>query len=528
VRSGLLVLAIACASAQAQQPVVNSPRADSVSVTIYRDDLALITETRTVELPAGPVTVELSDVVDTLLPQTAVMTGAERPLAESNFTFDPLSPASLIERSIGKTVMLIRTDRATGKVTRTPATIVSAGEGVVLQLAGGLEALRCSGIPEGLEFAQVPGELTAKPQLSVQLGAGTAGRRTLKISYLATGMSWSSDYLAHLNDRSDRMALTGWVTLNNLTGTSFKQAQVQVVAGRLNLIDAGDGGSQDALPEGPSEEQIDAEVQLLTRCFPDRQILPPLDPGRRSRVYYDSATAVGYGDDALESIMVTGTRVISREALGDYQLYRLPWPTDLDARQTKQAAFLNEPNVRVERFYGFRLDDVDSEPGEDEIRLELVLRWENEKRAGLGEPLPRGTVRVFEDHAGADTFAGEAEITDKPVGVPVEIRIARAMDLSLESQIDVGGVEEIRNGERVEVTVEHRVVNGKAAPVEVEIRHGASSGSIARVRDATLRTRRKFGDFMWRFTVPPDGAEVLRYQLRSTRYYETGDYDDED
>ena len=70
-------------------------------MTIYRDDLALITETRTVDLPAGAVTLVIDDVVETLLPQSAIVTDSGRTLAESNFDFDRLTPRSLLERSIG-------------------------------------------------------------------------------------------------------------------------------------------------------------------------------------------------------------------------------------------------------------------------------------------------------------------------------------------------------------------------------------------------------------------------------------------
>jgi hypothetical protein len=81
----ILLLAAAGAAGQARaqsEVMVFSPRADAVAVTIYREDLALITETRTVTLPAGPVTVVIQGVVESLLPQSVVLTGAERPLAE--------------------------------------------------------------------------------------------------------------------------------------------------------------------------------------------------------------------------------------------------------------------------------------------------------------------------------------------------------------------------------------------------------------------------------------------------------------
>ena len=97
---------------------------------------------------------------------------------------------------------------------------------------------------------------------------------------------------------------------------------------------------------------------------------------------------------AMAEIAVTGSR-IEREEFGDYQLYRLPWRTDLAARQTKQVLFLDEPEVRIERFYGFRLESL-TQPLPDEVAIpNLIVRFENTRADGLGEPLPSGVVRVF-------------------------------------------------------------------------------------------------------------------------------------
>jgi hypothetical protein len=535
-----LVLAAACAAghARAQDDVsVVSPRADSIAVTIYRDDLALITETRTVSLPASPVTLVLDGVVETLLPQSAVIADAARPLAESNFGFNRLTPKSLLERSIGETVTITRTNPVTGTVTRTAATILSAGEGVVLQIAGGHEALYCAGLPERLEFQRIPSELLAKPQLSVKLAAGEPGPRTVKVSYLAHGFAWSSDYVAHLGERSDRMALKGWATLTNSTGTAFEQAEVQVVAGRLNILGSEEGGSR-AEPvyaeEGESdvdararlvEQQAVAEVALLRDCFAT-ELPPPKALARSGRLLYDLAAPMPSAA-ALEEIAVTGSRIAAREELGDYQLYRLPWLTDLGARQTKQVLFLDKPAVRVERFYGFRLQTFTDPPAEDVVVPSLIVRWENTERAGLGEPLPSGIVRVFEPYAGREVFGGEAEIDDKPVGLPVELTIGRALNVALEVDLDWSREEDERRDacvDRTVVTAEHRIVNNKSVPVDLEIRHPAESYyRNAQVDESSRPMRKKYGDFAWRFAVPPGAEGVLRYELSALEDVATPD-----
>ena len=510
-------------AAQAQDEVtVLSPQADSVAVTIYRDDLALITETRTVDLPAGAVTLVVEDVVETLLPQSAIVTELGRSLAESNFDFDRLTPRSLLERSIGETVTITRTNPATGRVTRTAATIVSVGEGVVLQTADGTEALYCSGLPERLELMQVPEELLGKPRLSVKLAAGAPGPRTVRVSYLAHGFAWSSDYVAHLNERSDAMRLAGWATLTNATGSVFDEAEVQLVAGRLNILDAEEGGSA-AEPvyadDGESDvdarariihEEASSDVALLRECFGSDVPLRPQVSEFPERLFARMRFAAS--QDSLEEITVTGSR-IEREEFGDYQLYRLPWRTDLNARQTKQVLFLDEPEVRVDRFYGFRLDSLTDPPDEDVVIPSLTLEFENTESDGLGEPLPAGVVRVFESYGGREVLAGEAEVGDRPVGLPVELVIGRALNVMLEITTDWDYGESRRNEDRVLVTTEHRIVNNKTVPIELEIRHGVEADyTDVDVEQSSRPMRRKYGDLAWRFTVPP-GEEQLRYEL---------------
>jgi hypothetical protein len=393
----------------------------------------------------------------------------------------------------------------------------------VLQTADGNEALYCSGLPERLEFAEVPGELLAKPQLSVKLAAGEAGERTVKVSYLAHGFAWSSDYVAHLNERSDRMQLAGWATLTNSTGTVFEQAQVQVVAGNLNILDAGERGSR-AEPvyanEGESDvdarerivrEEAEREVALLRNCFTTQ--VPPgvLAAQSGPKVMFRRGEAAA---DMLMEIAVTGSRIAAREELGDYQLYRLPWLTDLGARQTKQVLFLDKPAVRVERFYGFRLESLTEPPNADVVIPNLIVRWDNTERAGLGEPLPSGRVRVFEPYAGRALFAGEADMSDKAVGLPVELTIGRALNVMLEVTTDRERGEAVREAnERTVVTTEHRVVNNKSVPIDLEIRHAVESYfTDVEVHETSKPMRRKYGDLAWRFTVPP-GEQVLRYEL---------------
>jgi hypothetical protein len=542
-RAGLLAFCLLAVPAFGADEVrVVSTQPDSVSITIYRDLFALITETRTVDLPAGAVTLEFDGVVETLIPQSAVIADTARGVDESNYDFEGLSPGNLLRRSIGKTVTLTRTNRATGKASQVAATVISADSGgVMFRTEDGNEALHCSGLPEKLTFNEIPEGLNLKPTLSIHLAAGAPGKRQVKVSYIAQGFSWAADYIAQVDPAANRMDLRGWLTLRNFTGSRFTDAQVQVVAGRLNLLDAEQRGSStigDTADFSNEEHQENARKDRLEElqdeideepdaagyfygCYPYGPATSPRENKSRREAfgYVDSVLAAG--SEELEEVIVTGFRasLAERENLADYQMYRVPWKTDLGARQTKQVAFLYKPDVTVDRFYGVRFgsegdeaDDVD-----DLMPMKIRIGWNNRKTDGLGEPLPGGIVRVFEIDNDRSMFEGEDTIEDTPVGVPSEITIGRSPDLFVATNFDADEPQVNLLSlltRRASIPIDLRVTNGRSRAVTVEIRQGNMSGfEDLRVAGASLRPTRKAGDYAWRFTIPANGEQELHYKV---------------
>jgi hypothetical protein len=545
--AALLALAAPCL---ADEPVeVVSSHVDSVSVTIYRDLFALVTETRTVDLPPEAVTLSFEGVVETLIPESAVLAELNRAFEERNYDYDRLTPQSLIAKSVGQSVTITRTLPGSGKVKQVRAIILSAGpEGIVLRTDEGNEALHCSGLPEHMTFDEIPGELHPKPKLSVRLAAGAAGKRTVRLSYIAQGFAWRSDYVARLDAAGKRMDLRGWVTLRNFTNTNFRDANVQVVAGRLHLLDAGDRGSSNIGDtddyEGPGDlrnareqkleemkQELEAGPDLSARIYSVCHTVPP--PMFRRGEALQRFGGISADDiGSVEEVLVTGMRrsgaVAEREELGDYQLYRLPWATDLNARQTKQAVFLDKPAVKVERFYGYRLDAESFGNDDSAIVPESILAFENRKSSGLGEPLPEGMLRLFEPTPSGDLFAGEAQIDDLAVGTPIEATVARALDLQFDIVVD-RDTEEDRNGEEIAdiADVILSVRNAKPMPVTIELRQLIDAEMPdAKIVNSSRRVGRKFGDYAWRFRVAANSADTLTYRLR-VPYPDEDDEDDE-
>src|SRR3984957_18282821 len=262
-----LACALAAAPAVAADTLAEKP--SDLSVTVYRapergsgsidldrlEGFALVSETRTVHLPAGVRRLRFEGVADGIEPASVIVTGLPDGVLEKNREGKLLSPSALIAAAEGKPLTLLRTDRKTGKLTRVPATIRSdAGGGVVFETSEGIEALRCSGLPETLSFAGVT-DLAATPTLSVLARSSESITATVTLSYLARDFDWAADYIATLSADGNTMDLGAWVTLANGNGVGFPSARTQVVAGRVNR-------------ENGEVEPLDVGGPILAQCWP--------------------------------------------------------------------------------------------------------------------------------------------------------------------------------------------------------------------------------------------------------------------
>ena len=199
------------------------------------------------------------------MPQSAIVTGFPEGIIERNRDAYLLSPATLLDRSLGRRVHLRRTSRATGAVREQEAVIRSGADGaVVLQTAEGFEALRCTGLTETLVYPAVPEGLSARPTLSVRARASQAATATVTLSYLASGFDWQANYVAELSRDGRRVDLFAWLTLASMDETSFPNADTQAVAGRLNREQAphaaarGRAAAAALLAAGPDQRHTSA------------------------------------------------------------------------------------------------------------------------------------------------------------------------------------------------------------------------------------------------------------------------------
>jgi hypothetical protein len=475
-----------------------------------REGLALIIETRTLDLPAGDAVIRLRGVATGVIPQTATLDGLPATVVERNTDFDLLSPGSLLQKSVGEVVRLVRTNPETGAEVVKTAIVRSGPYGAVLEIDGRLEALQCAGGPERIIFDRVPEGLSDQPTLSVRTRAETAGRYTVTLAYLATGLQWSADYVARVNPDGRTLDLDGWITLANFGGTGFTDAPVQVVAGNLNR----DG------------ETVPVRANVVGRtpgCWPmdtttGQQFLPPRLQVRAPTMMVARAGLVGegYADDAMvEEIVVTGSRIVRMDTLGDYKIYTLPEPTDVRARQTKQVRFIQREDVAFDRIYRAEVSVWDT--GDEPRPLDLLVRMRNQTDQGLGLPLPGGGVSLIQSPTagGRALFTGQARFEDRAVGLPVELTFGESMGLTITNSME-GRERALRDGRsRKTVRGVAVVTNDKPEAVEVEIVPAQYGEDAFRILSSSVRSH--IGDAghpVWRLHVPAGGTARLTYAYR--------------
>jgi hypothetical protein len=318
-----------------------------------------------------------------------------------------------------------------------------------------------------VRFPELPETLFSRPTLIWTLENNGGASHRVEASYLAGKLAWNADYVLTVA-RDDRSAdVDGWVTLTNGSGTEFRNARLQLVAGDLNRV---------------------------------RQVI-----GRMA------------ADEALAR-RPTAAAPMEQEAFSDYHLYTLDRKTTIGNNETKQVKMLGGTGFPVvkryvvdgQAFY-YRNPQHPGAPLKDVVQV--YYQFKNEERSGLGIPMPAGVVRVYQsDSKGGLQFVGEDRIDHTPKDETLNLKIGNAFDVVAErKQIDF---EKIAVNV-FEVEYEITLRNHKTVPVAVEVNEPI--GGTWRILRSTHEWS-KTDAWAAQFKVPvaADGTSVLTYRVRVT------------
>ncbi len=435
----------------------------SVSITVYNSDFGLVREVRELDgLPNGQVALEFRDVASTIQPETVAVKAlgqAGLRVLEQNYRYDLLTPETLLEKYVGRNVRAYRYHEATAKEDVVDAKLLSVQGGPILQMGSEITF----NYPGRLAFTELPPNLIARPTL-VWLVEARQPRQSLEVSYLAQSMSWSADYVLVLDDKETRAGLTGWVTLVNNTGTSYRDAALSLVAGDVNRV-----------------QQVK-------------------DGMRRERVVMQSAARVPQ---------------FQEEGLLEYHLYKLDRRTDVLDREQKQVTLLEAEGVGVQKkliFFG-QPYWFQGQYGEliKNQKVSVYLDFQNAADNRLGMPLPRGTVRIYKaDKSGAQQFVGEDAIDHTPRDEKVSIKAGEAFDVVADrkqsSWSSLGNCGS-------ESTWDIELRNHKDEDVRVEVREPAG-GDWTIVESSHPAQKDDARTFHFDVPVPKRGKIKVHYKVR--------------
>ncbi|MDP5102996.1 MAG: hypothetical protein NWP98_03650 [Erythrobacter sp.] len=525
----------------AREVVDASPPTD-LSVTIYRNPdrdpdeplerdfpqgFALISETRRVTLPQGESTIRFEGVAEGMVGVSAIVTGLPGGTIEKNRNAQLLSPAALVNGTLGNRVTITRTNPATGAAVSEQAIVrTRADGGLVLQSSQGFEAVRCAGLPETLTFDRVPKGLSAAPVYSVDTRSPKGGTYDVTLTYLSWGFDWQANYVGTVGRKNAGakagggeefdLQLLSWLTLLNDNGQSFDNARLQIIAGTLNV-----DSDYEGLSDPPTAEPLRLE------CYPigSTSAGSPV-PDYRPQPVFAPPSPMAMVERSAEMIVVTGSRIAAdefeapvavttaeEEDLGDLKLFRVPDRVDVSAKGMKQVAFLNKDAVKARYLYEAGcdprewIDDEDEEPQP----ASMLLVTKNETAKGLGIALPQGALNLFEPTERGAQLAATTTLRDYARGQDVELEIGESAQVFARcARIDED--RHPRDSGRKWTKMRAELTNANPHPVTLRLQLGWSSQWEARVPRESVVVKNGYKVAV--VTIPANQTRTFDWRLR--------------
>ncbi len=354
----------------------------SLSVTVYNVNLGLIKDQRTLKLPVGQVELRFMDVASQIIPASVYIRSLNNEesltVLEQNYEYDLLNPQKLLDKYVGKEVKLSYKNPYTDKEEIVKAILLSNNGGPIYKIGDEITF----GHPGRVIFPGVPENLISRPTLVWLLKNGLKDARKVEASYLTNGINWRADYVVILSEKDDRADLAGWVTIDNKSGASYRNAKLKLIAGDVH--------------------RVKEEIQ--------------------------------YREKAVRLAAAPAEAQFKEEEFFEYHIYSLQRPSTIKENQTKQISLVSADNIAVRKELIFKGANYYyfSQYGDQlpKQKIGVFIEIQNRVDNNLGIPLPKGTVRVYKrDRDGSLQFVGEDSIDHTPKDEKFRIMLGEAFDV---------------------------------------------------------------------------------------------------
>ncbi len=454
--------------------------APGVALTVYNQNFGVVRETRSLDIQGG--TLRFADVAKLIDPTSVHFLSHTDPAAkvlEQNYEYDLVSAEKLLEKYIDRdiTVKTIGGTTYSGKLQSFDASQIVLDQGT--RGSGGLAMIQRPQNIVDIQFGPLPEGLITRPSLVWKVATTKPGTQLVEIAYQTQGISWVADYNLVLSPDETKADLGGWVTINNQSGGTYKNARLKLVAGDVNRV----------------QPPVSLAAPMLARS---------------------------------ESSTMDTDEGFAEKSFFEYHLYTLGRPATVAENQTKQIELLTANSIPLKkiylyngqpqfRFYGGRnlSDDFGSESSNTKVNVFFEIK--NSRENNLGIALPKGKIRISKRDPADNSleFVGEDQIDHTPKNETLRITTGDAFDIVGERKRTNFTLN--TNGNTATESFDIRVRNRKDTPVEVIIKETLyrwNQWSITESSDPS----QKYDSNTIHFPVKiaPDGEKVVTYTVRYT------------
>jgi len=349
-----------------------------IAITVYNSNLGVVKDVREIKLESGLSKISITDVAK-LIDPTSVHIKLDGEVMEQNYQYDLVSLDKILQKYVDKSISLVseNNELVEGRL------LSSLGGQIVLERKDGGLLMIPNVSKYRFSVGALPEGLITKPTLVWQVNSNKSGKQDVEISYQTQGMNWHAEYVAVLNKDDTKLDLNSWVSVDNNSGTTYKNAKLKLVAGDVN------------------------RVQDNRRLYKGRDNI--------NMVMAESAT-----DQFVE------------KEFFEYHIYNLQRPTTLAQNETKQISLFESQDVDANKKYFYRSAGYNGQG-----KVNVIVEFSNKKDQNLGVPMPKGKVRVYKSDGESVEFVGEDLIDHTPKNETIKLKIGDAFDILVEErQVD--------------------------------------------------------------------------------------------
>ena len=430
-------------------------RADENYITIYNQDLGLVKQVRTVDVQKSALPFRFTDVAAKLIPASVhlrSLSGSKNfQVLEQNFEYDLVSSERILKKYVDHPIDIIKEN---GEMIS--GTLLSKqGESLVIRTDDGIKILAWNN-KMSIHVKELPEGLITRPTLIWELTGFSEGKEKLEVSYLTGGMGWQAEYVGILNETAENIDLEAWVSVTNQCGATYKDAKLKLVAGEVHRA------------------PVSANRRKRSKAMKDQMLESAAAPGFEEREFFE------------------------------YHIYELERLTTLKDNQIKQIALFPPSKVFSQRKFFFNAQ-------RDPKKVDIRVLFKNDKKSGLGRPLPAGVFRIYQMDGDSLEFIGEDRIDHTPRNEAVKITVGKAFDLLGERRV-----------------MDRKKVSGRSErqTIEIELRNNKEKDDVGIIVEETFYYRywkieetnfpyKKKDAYHIEFDVPVKAGEKakLRYTL---------------